>query len=826
MAKGMINIAFNVDAKGAISDVKAMGKATKSAGTSAKGWAKAGFFASAGAKAFNLSLRLLTRSLSTLLKPMKDSIFEMGVMGDKIAKQSRMIGVSAEQFQVMEYAATRSGTSLTAVTNGMKKLGRVMVDAQNGSRQIKDTFEALGITLKKDNGTLRETFDVFLDLADKSMILGESAERTGVQMLLLGRSGTEMSNLFAQGSKGILDLKQELVDLNAIMGKDALDSAENFVDKMADMEHAFRGVKIELGEHLMPEFTNFAEQFATWLATTDFSEVKKLSGYFLDMALGMARVVDAHLELNLFPKKETHRIQDAANASEDLFNRVGEGVATYEDLARASEVFHSEELRQIKLVGMQQAAAGTGLYAGIDPKSTKAMCDKTAEGVLGLTEEVQLTADQVEVFAHALEELGGDAHGAALEMLDYGRITEVQAGLLVLQATAADELAEAERKLGDIQKERAAAGSREAKFLKEREEMIRRERDAAKARIAGIGDARKAEKAARDSARKAAQTELDFEKMTAEALARKLAGIEAYRSAAERLFDAFDRREPGQVTADFEAGLIRENEFLELMGDIANETVRAQFEERKEIITQAYHDGVIGGLEVNALLSEADRIRHEERLRLEDEYWAIARDKQLEGMAAYGQALGAMSSMFSAFSDLVIAGYGEESAEAQRAARVMFVISQALALGQAIMSMAVAIGKANELGYPLAVPAMIAAGATGAAQIATIAATTIGGVADAGLPPGALKAAGLNNHSLIAMRNDEMVLDPVGTKHITDMLMAQKAQMTGGTQEQVISTTVELDGQVLGSAVDKRLIRQEERGIPYSGRVRQGYMAV
>ena len=314
--------------------------------------------------------------------------------------------------------------------------------------------------------------------------------------------------------------------------------------------------------------------------------------------------------------------------------------------------------------------------------------------------------------------------------------------------------------------------------------------------------------------------------MTAEALARKLAGIEAYRSAAERLFDAFDRREPGQVTADFEAGLIRENEFLELMGDIANETVRAQFEERKEIITQAYHDGVIGGLEVNALLSEADRIRHEERLRLEDEYWAIARDKQLEGMAAYGQALGAMSSMFSAFSDLVIAGYGEESAEAQRAARVMFVISQALALGQAIMSMAVAIGKANELGYPLAVPAMIAAGATGAAQIATIAATTIGGVADAGLPPGALKAAGLNNHSLIAMRNDEMVLDPVGTKHITDMLMAQKAQMTGGTQEQVISTTVELDGQVLGSAVDKRLIRQEERGIPYSGRVRQGYMAV
>jgi|TARA_R110000824_G_scaffold6178_1_gene28454 hypothetical protein len=824
MTKGMINIAFNVDAKGAISDVKAMGKATKSAGTSAKGWAKAGFFASAGAKAFSLSLRLLTRSLSTLLKPMKDSIFEMGVMGDKIAKQSRMIGVSAEQFQVMEYAATRSGTSLTAVTNGMKKLGRVMVDAQNGSRQIKDTFEALGITLKKDNGTLRETFDVFLDLADKSMILGESAERTGVQMLLLGRSGTEMSNLFAQGAKGILDLKQELVDLGGIMGQDALDNAENFVDKMADMEHAFRGVKIELGESLMPEFTNFAEQFATWLATTDFTEVKRLADNFLDMALGMVRAADALFDLKLFPKKETERLQDAANANEDLFNRVQQGSVDYKDLAASVRLFNSEQGEQLLLLAKQQKHGRAGKFTSLTPGAGP--MKKTGDGLLVLREEFQLTADQIETFGRRLDELGGDAEAAALSMLDVSLVSEVQAGLLVLQANAVDDLAEAERKLGDIQKERAAAGSKEAKFLKEREEMILRERDAAKARITGIGDARKAEKAARDSARKAAQTELDFEKMTAEALARKLAGIEAYRSAAERLFDAFDRRDPGQVTADFEAGLIRENEFLELMGDIANETVRAQFEERKEIITQAYNDGVIGGLEVNALLSEADRIRHEERLRLEGEYWAIANEKQLEGMAAYGQALGAMSNMFSAFSDLVIAGYGEESAEAQRAANVMFVVSQALALGQAIMSMAVAIGKANELGYPLAVPAMIAAGATGAAQIATIAATTIGGLADAGLPPGALKAAGLNNHSLIAMRNDEMVLDPVGTKHITDMLMAQKAQMTGGTQEQVISTTVELDGQVLGSAVDKRLIRQEERGIPYSGRVRQGYMAV
>ena len=258
MATGMINIKFDVDSKGAVKNIRAVGDALEKTSKQPEGLVTAGFLASIGNKALNASLGATKKAIESLLVPMRDAIFEIGVMGDKIAKQARMIGVTAEQFQVMEYAATRSGTSMTAVVNGMKKLGRVMVDAQNGSRQIKDTFDALGITLEKDNGTLRETFDVFLDLADKSMILGESAERTGVQMLVLGRSGTEMANLFAQGSAGILDLRQELVDLGAIMGKQTLDDAEGLVDKMADMEHAFRGVKIELSANLLPTFTEFA----------------------------------------------------------------------------------------------------------------------------------------------------------------------------------------------------------------------------------------------------------------------------------------------------------------------------------------------------------------------------------------------------------------------------------------------------------------------------------------------------------------------------------------------------------------------------------------
>ena len=69
------------------------------------------------------------------------------------------------------------------------------------------------------------------------------------------------------------------------------------------------------------------------------------------------------------------------------------------------------------------------------------------------------------------------------------------------------------------------------------------------------------------------------------------------------------------------------------------------------------------------------------------------------------------------------------------------------------------------------------------------------------------------------MRNDEMVLDPVGTAAISRML-----EQRGAANEQPIEvrTTLELDGYVLGQVVDAHLIRSAERGTDYQNRIRYG----
>ena len=196
---------------------------------------------------------------------------------------------------------------------------------------------------------------------------------------------------------------------------------------------------------------------------------------------------------------------------------------------------------------------------------------------------------------------------------------------------------------------------------------------------------------------------------------------------------------------------------------------------------------------------------------------AMEQQAALDLAGAYGGAFGAMSDMVMAFRNLSIKMMGEESKESKKAAKVMFGISQSLAIAQATVAMFAAIGEANKLGYPLSIPAMIAAGATGAVQIAGIVATSIGAVGDAGLTPEMVNQAISAGHSTVMINRGEAVIDPVGTRAISEML-----QQRASGEPVTVNTVLEIDGQVLGQTVDQHLIRSAERGMPYAERMRYG----
>ena len=288
----------------------------------------------------------------------------------------------------------------------------------------------------------------------------------------------------------------------------------------------------------------------------------------------------------------------------------------------------------------------------------------------------------------------------------------------------------------------------------------------------------------------------DLKKQKEALLADAHAYEESLKTKETLLRESLDRREELTLQLE-EAGLLDQQAAANLRIQFAAET-----------------DAELIALE-QARADEMQRIRDEE-IRKDDQrraeeaeklkaYQAAQVQAQVDVLMTVGTVAAQIGSMIASLAD-------ENNEEAQRAAKALFLITQAASLGVAIVKTSEAIAIANALPPPGNIPAMISASAIGAAQIATIVGTTISGMAHAGLPPGALGGA---NEATILMRRDEMILDPVGTRAISRML-----DQRGGGQPVQVHTTLEIDGQVLGRTVDDHLVRSSERGLSYQERVR------
>ena len=277
------------------------------------------------------------------------------------------------------------------------------------------------------------------------------------------------------------------------------------------------------------------------------------------------------------------------------------------------------------------------------------------------------------------------------------------------------------------------------------------------------------------------------------------------------------------------AGLRRE---LETLGLTSEQLLTKRVTESLETLREGLDKTDMGAADYNARVSEILRQAREQRredhaetIEQIHEETAARDDAAAQRMSTAENVANAVMSLGSLVTAFQAREGDARTAEQKKAAKAGFAAQQAFAIGSALVNTALAITNAlaTVQPYPAAIAASIAAGVQGFAQVAAITATSIQGVADAGLMPGALKAAGLNQHSVLAVRNDEAVVDPRGTAALSDMLELSRDRMardmvgrSGGSQ----SITLELDGQVLGSITRGYRIADAERGLGYEREVR------
>lgn len=185
--------------------------------------------------------------------------------GDKIAKASKRVGVSAQTLQELGHAAALSGTSMDEMILGMRRLAAGAYDASQGSKTAVDAFKAIGITVKDNNGNLKTNETLLIESLEGLANLKDMTLRTALAQKIFGRSGTNMLPMLEGGAAGIKAMMKEARDLGLTLDQDALKASEDFNDALLRLKSMVSSLVMMVVSRLMPAITEWIDQAREWI---------------------------------------------------------------------------------------------------------------------------------------------------------------------------------------------------------------------------------------------------------------------------------------------------------------------------------------------------------------------------------------------------------------------------------------------------------------------------------------------------------------------------------------------------------------------------------
>jgi len=198
-----------------------------------------------------LGVAVSAAGLASMVKSSLDS-------ADSLSKLSQRVGITVESLSTLIPAADLSGVSAEKFEGGLRKLATRMLEAATGSDEAARSFAAIGVAVRNQDGTLRATDQVLLDLADRFKAMPDGAEKTALAVELFGKSGADLIPFLNQGGEGVGALTAELQELGVQIGGDTAAQAEVFNDSLAKVRLAISSIGNRIIEAFLPAMNDLA----------------------------------------------------------------------------------------------------------------------------------------------------------------------------------------------------------------------------------------------------------------------------------------------------------------------------------------------------------------------------------------------------------------------------------------------------------------------------------------------------------------------------------------------------------------------------------------
>lgn len=163
-----------------------------------------------------------------------------------IDRLSKVAGMSAEQFQKMQYAAKMMDVNSEDLAVGMKKLSVNMDEASRGAGDAAKWFEAMGVSVKDTSGGLKPLDKIMTEIADNFSKWEDGPKKIAIAVDLFGRSGEKLIPFLNKGSAGMKEFYQEAEKLGIVLDEKLIKKGSELEDKFKKSMAAWDAFKMKI----------------------------------------------------------------------------------------------------------------------------------------------------------------------------------------------------------------------------------------------------------------------------------------------------------------------------------------------------------------------------------------------------------------------------------------------------------------------------------------------------------------------------------------------------------------------------------------------------
>lgn len=189
--------------------------------------------------------------------------YKAGQVADDLNTLSKTTGLATDTLQKFKFASDVIDVSMETLSGSLARLTRNIGQAMQGNKQLNEAFDKLGVSIKDNNGQLRDSEDIFNDAINALGRISNETERDVLAMQLFGRSAKELNPLILGGADALKQMGEEAEKAGLIMSQEALDGINEFNDEV-DILKATAGqtmmqLGVTIGEALLPVLKKLAD---------------------------------------------------------------------------------------------------------------------------------------------------------------------------------------------------------------------------------------------------------------------------------------------------------------------------------------------------------------------------------------------------------------------------------------------------------------------------------------------------------------------------------------------------------------------------------------